>query len=231
MSENSIEIKVNRSLITTVLILIVGVLIVYNQMMISQISSGMGTTGAVVRVLGDKDASSVDLSKIKGTGYSIAALFPVEDIKTAQDAIDMIIPTGTPDYGAQLGVSYDDPVGGLATLVKLDRQVQLSGSENQRYLDMVTKPLGISCEFCCGVGPMAVRSDGTSSCGCQHNPALLGLTKWLIKNTDYTDGEIVKEALKWKALFFPKDMVELAISVAGGDTSSLDELPGMVGGC
>ena len=54
---------------------------------------------------------------------------------------------------------------------------------------------------------------------------------WLVKNSDYSDTEIIREALKWKSLFFPKDMVNLALTVAGGDTSKLKDLPGMVGGC
>ena len=33
------------------------------------------------------------------------------------------------------------------------------------------------------------------------------------------------------ALFFPKNMLEIAIQVAGSDPSELKELPGMVGGC
>jgi hypothetical protein len=52
-----------------------------------------------------------------------------------------------------------------------------------------------------------------------------------MKNTDYSDGEILREAMKWKALWFPKNMIELGMTVAGGDTSALANLPGMVGGC
>ncbi len=201
------------------------VLLALNQLLIIQLNS------IIIPKASAEDFSNIDFTDIKSTGHSIAAFFPVKDIKTAQDAIDIMIPTGTPDYGDALGVSYDDPVEGLSVLAPLDRKVQLSEDEFQRYLNIVTKPVGISCEFCCGVGAVGVNSQGKSICGCQHNPALLGLTKWLIKNTDYSDGQIIKEALKWKTLFFPKDMVNLALKVAGGDTSQLEELPGMVGGC
>ena len=50
-------------------------------------------------------------------------------------------------------------------------------------------------------------------------------------NTEYSDAEVLKEVYKWKALFFPKDMVGLAIKISGGDDSVLEDLPGMVGGC
>ena len=215
------------SMITLVLVGLAAVFLVFNQVTIAKIQ----TVASVTNSRGGKDLSSVDVLELKSTGHSVAALFPVEGITDAQSAIDVMIPTGTPDYGPALGVSYDDPVAGLASLVRLDRGVQLEGDLNQRYIDLVTKPVGISCEFCCGLGAVGVNAQGKSICGCQHNPALLGLTKWLMQNTDYTDLEILQETLKWKTLFFPKDMVNLALTVAGGDTSGLAELPGMVGGC
>ena len=242
--EAKLKMIISKSVISDisiiVLIAIVGMLL-FNQMQIGDMSdaiSNIKISGATTKTattttksLSGNDLDSVDLSSIKGTGYAIAALFPVEDIETAQDALDMIIPTGTPDYGDELGVSYDDPVTGLSTLVSTYKSVQLSGEDQERYVALVTKPVGISCEYCCGLGAVGADAQGNSKCGCQHNPALLGLTKWLIANTDYSDAEIVKEALKWKALFFPKKMVELTASLVGGDTGALDALPGMVGGC
>lgn len=178
-----------------------------------------------------KDLTNVDLSSIKSTGHSIAVVFPVENIKTSDDAINMVIPTGTPQYGRSLGVTFDDPVNSLDVLVSTYRQIELSPEDQRRYLNLATKPVGISCEFCCGVGPVGITNDGKLMCGCKHNPAVHGLTKWMIQNTDYSDAEILREVMRWKALFFPKNMVELALTVAGGDTSSLDNLPSMIGGC
>ena len=99
------------------------------------------------------------------------------------------------------------------------------------FINLGKKPVGISCEFCCGVGPIGITADGSSRCGCQHNPALLAITLGLMEYTDYSDAQVLMEVMKWKTLFFPKDMINLAMTVAGGDTSALDELPGMVGGC
>ena len=228
-----------------ILLLAVIAVIFFNQLQINKLSDIMenmpantmataaGSTSKITSVNspGSKDLSNIDLSSIKGTGYSIAAVFPVENIKTAQDAMNMIIPTGMPDYGQAVGISYDEPVKALTTLIRVYQTIELSGAEQQRYLSLVTRPLGISCEYCCGLGAIGADSQGRSLCGCQHNPALLGLTKWLVKNTDYSDGEILREALRWKALFFPRQMVELTASLAGGDTTSLANLPGMVGGC
>jgi len=225
-------------IITISLIAVVAVLILFNQWQINTISGSIyGLSGIGGRIsVGGKDVSNIDLSQLKSTGHSVAAMFPVENIKTAQDAVNVMIPTGIPDYGNALGISYDDPLKALSVLSGqvypyMLSEIKKDQATYQRYLNLVLKPVGISCEYCCGVGPIGASKDGSSACGCQHNPALLGLTMWLMKNTDYTDAEVLREALRWKALFFPKNMVELALSVAGGDTSKLNDLPGMVGGC
>ena len=98
-------------------------------------------------------------------------------------------------------------------------------------MNLASQPVGISCEFCCGVGAVGINKHGDSACGCQHNPALLSVALYLTTYTDYTDGEILREVMKWKTLFFPKDMINIGMSIAGGDSSALTELPGMVGGC
>ncbi len=184
-----------------------------------------------------KELANIDIDSLKSTGYTLAAVFPVDEIQNADDAMRIMFPTGTPIYGDDLGVSYDDPVVSLATLAKmyntLKTEVKSSNPEAwQRFLNMATKPVGISCEYCCGVGPSGIDSNGNSICGCQHNPALLSIALYLTAYTDFSDGEILYEIMRWKTLFFPKNMIELGLSLAGGDTSSLDStLPGMVGGC
>jgi hypothetical protein len=228
--------------LTYLLIIMAVSLVVFNQFQISQVHSklglaGSGTGSTSLGAAGDKDLSTVDFSELKSTGHSVAALFPLDNVETAQDAINVIIPTGTPEYGEELGVSYDDPVNSLNFMAKqLWSQMRKLKTEDpevwQRYVNLASKPVGISCEYCCGVTSSAIRSDGESACGCQHNPALLALTVWLMENRpDWSDAEVLKEVLKWKALFFPRKMTELTIEVAGKDPSSLGELPGMVGGC
>ncbi|MBI2136653.1 hypothetical protein HYU06_06295, partial [Candidatus Woesearchaeota archaeon] len=185
---------------------------------------------------GGKDLKSVDVNEIKSTAQAIAAVFPVNDIKTADDAIQMLIPTGTPEYGEAMGVSFDDPVKSLgymssALYKQTDSQIRNYPDKFQRFLNLASEPRGVSCEYCCGVGPAGADKNGRSKCGCQHNPALLGLTQWLLMNTDYSDAEILREVMKWKTLFFPKNMLDLALKISGGDTSVLESLPGMVGGC
>lgn len=233
MAHNIHNLKIGR--IEIWLIVVLTIFILGNQWQINSISSGVitGTTFYSGSYGGSISLDSVDLSEIKSTAQSIAALFPIDEIKTAQDAIDIMIPTGTPEYGAAMGVSFDDPIDSLSKLAKAQRALLqgLTPEQKDRFLNLALKPVGISCEYCCGVGPVGIRKDGSSSCGCQHNPALLSVTMWLMQNTDYSDVEILKEVIKWKTLFFPKNMIGLASQIAGGDTSVLKDLPGMVGGC
>ena len=225
------------------LIAIVALTILFNQFQINAVSgmlTGDYTLGSkssrTSLFSGDNDLADINIDELKSTGHTVAAVFPVKDIKTPDDAMAMMFPTGTPDYGNDLGVSFDDPVGSLATLSRMYPPLMAEVRKNdpeawQRFLSLASKPVGISCEYCCGVGPMGIKKDGSSACGCQHNPALLATALYLTAYTDYSDGEILREVMRWKTLFFPKKMIELGMTVAGGDTSALDNLPGMVGGC
>ena len=224
-----------------ILIILVAVIILFNQFQIYRIS-GMATSslqnsgsGAVSLSSGNKDLADIDLAGLKSTGHTIQAVFSLGGLDGG-GVMGVMFPTGTPDYGKELGVSYDEPIDSLATLARMYRglmaEVQQNNPEGwQRFMNLALKPVGISCEHWCGVGPIGIRKDGSSACGCQHNPALLSVALYLSAYTDYTDGEILREVMKWKTLFFPKKMIELGTSLAGGDTSALDNLPGMVGGC
>ncbi len=227
-------------------IAIVTLLVLFNQWQISSMSTMLGgkplsaafsAAANKASFAGSGDLKDVDLSAIQNTAQALAATMPIDKIKTDQDAVDLLIPTGTPEYGEAIGgISYDKPVDALNMLARawnpLSQQIKTEDPETwQRFLALTTKPVGISCEYCCGVGPIGISPDGQSRCGCSHNPAILALTLWLMKNTEMSDAEILREALRWKTLWFPRDMVGMALKLAGGDTSLLDNVPGMVGGC
>ena len=156
-----------------------------------------------------------------------------------QDAINAVIPTGSAGlYGESLGISFDDVTGGLDVLAKLERSIKvtdLSSAQKERFITMATMPY-TACEFCCGIGAAGFgRKDGSIACGCAHNLAFSGLSKYILLNheNEYTNEEIFDHIQKWKALFFPKQMIQryMQVQEAGGDMSALDDLPGMVGGC
>ena len=216
------------------MIVVAALLMVFNQVQIRQVAA-LSSIGGTDTPTG-KDLSSIDITQLKSTGQTVAAVFPSEKWASSDDVFASMFPTGTPEYGDALGVSFDDPVGSLTTLSKmypsLKNEVQQKDPEAwARWMNLASKPVGISCEYCCGVGPIGIDSKGNSACGCQHNPALLSVGLYLTAYTNYSDGQILHEVMRWKTLFFPQDMVALGTSVIGGDTSALQDLPGMVGGC
>ncbi|MFA4820060.1 MAG: hypothetical protein WC613_03840 [Candidatus Aenigmatarchaeota archaeon] len=170
-----------------------------------------------------------------------------------QDAINTIIPTGAAEpYGSALGVSFDDPVAGLSVLANLDKSIptsSLSAEEKSRYINITGK---ISCEFCCSA-PSVIDSQGRDACGCSHALSFRGLSKYLIQNyPSMTDEDIMWELIKWKSLYYPRNMVEKAAAaiengmeitpavlndrdllkkISSGNTADIGNLPQMVGGC
>tara|TARA_Y100000310_G_scaffold343929_1_gene453987 strand:+ start:1392 stop:2123 length:732 start_codon:yes stop_codon:yes gene_type:complete len=223
---------------------VIGILMIFNQIQINELSSSLGGSTSGSSSVGfsvassGSDISEVDISQVTSTAMAVATVFPeLQNMKNEEDIMNFIIPTGTPEYSEALGgITFDDPVNSMEYLVKLYSSLNEEVKQNdpqtwQRYLNLAAAPRGISCEFCCGVGPQGISSDGKSKCGCKHNPAVLGLTLSLMQNTDYSDAEVLREVMKWKTMFFPKNMVGLAMQVAGTDPSQLKDLPGMVGGC
>ncbi len=226
----SININIKKKQISnsyiTVLIVLVTAIIIFNQWQLSYLK--IGGSGSI------KIVSAQEIDKITSTGQAVASLFPVEEISSEEDAIAMMIFQGTPEYGEEMGISFDDPVNSMNLLAKTYNTVKQDVKQNypevwQRYLNLATKPVGISCEFCCGVGPIGITKAGELRCGCAHNPAIQTLTMLLMKDTNMDDAEILRETLKWKSLWFPRDMVELALKASGGELQT--NLPGMVGGC
>lgn len=199
----------NNLIMISLIVLIA--LIFVNQFVLMTSFAVAGTSSSKVLL------SDTDLYKSKGTIQSIALLFPVKEIKTDADAIKIMIPKGTPEYGEAMGVSFDDSKS-LDKMAKaygaVKAQIQKDPEKWKRYLSLTSKPIGISCEFCCGVGPSGITSSGDLTCGCSHHIAVHTLTMWLMLNTDYTDAQITKEVLKWKTLWFPKNMVQLAKQAA-----------------
>ena len=227
----------NLSRLNLFLILGVAILLSYNQFTVKDISTA---------IRGDNKFASLNLdegtlAKITSTAQSIQVVFAEEldEVAAGGDVVSIMIPTGTPEYADvfENKISFDDPVNSLDYLAgeaypKLKAYVQQNEPEVwERYINLGTKPVGISCEFCCGIGPVGITKDGAMRCGCKHNPAVQAITLGLMSYTEYSDAQILKEVMKWKTIFYPKNMIDLSLKVAGGDPNTLKDLPGMVGGC
>ncbi len=141
-----------------------------------------------------------------------------------------VVPKGVPEYGGAADVSFDKVDNSLQTLVGYHTNMQLSGSDQERYIKIgMTKET--ACEFCCGIGELGFADkNGNLLCGCAHTIALSGLTKWLIKNSDYTDEQIVEAIKDWKGVFFPAPMVSKELARRGINPETVG-LPSIQGGC
>src|SRR3989338_8487996 len=92
-------------------IILAGVLIIFNQIQLSAISSSFDSlTGTASKSIffgfGSKnsDLSNVDVYSISSTAMAVSLLFPeLKSMKNEQDAIAIMVPTGTPEYSGALG--------------------------------------------------------------------------------------------------------------------------------
>ena len=135
-----------------------------------------------------------------------------------------VIPTGVPKiYGAELGVTFADPVNSMAVLAKMDDGNGMPDKTmNARYVKIGSQ---IACEYCCGANTLVFET-GQAACGCAHSYAMRGLAKYLISKhgAEYTDEQILEELGKWKTMFFPKPILTKAVefATAGKDINTLD---------
>lgn len=224
-----------------VAIAIVAGLMVFNQFQIKSISGHFATSAGSSSLSlnlfsGSNDLKNVDITQIQSTAHAVKMLFPLDGISSADEVMTIMFPTGIPEYGQEMGVSFDDPINSLELMANAYPALKKEVKENhpdiwKRYISLAAAPRGISCEFCCGIGAQGISNDGEIRCGCSHSPAVQTVTLWLMLNRpEYSDAQILREVMRWKTLFFPKNMIELGLEVSGKSASDL-ELPGMVGGC
>ncbi len=123
-----------------------------------------------------------------------------------QDLLNNIVPTGTPWYGQEAQVSFDDPITSQKNWATY-RSLELSSQEQERWNRIANS---FSCDYCCGSpqNPTII-----TRCGCAHAAAAQGMAKWFIKNygDKYSDEEIYGEMARWYALWYPKGTIERII--------------------
>lgn len=116
----------------------------------------------------------------------------------ARDLLNNVIPTGTPWYGQEAGVNFDDPISAQKKWATF-RRLELSPEENQRWNRIVNS---FTCDYCCGSpqNPTII-----TRCGCAHSAAAQGMARWFVKNyaDKFTDEEIYGEMGRWYALWYP----------------------------
>ncbi len=235
--------KLENSLVSTVLLAMVFGVILFNAFLQLQLNSQI--TGMQGLVLAGENAGAATSTSTQSQQSSPQAQQsqPAVDPAKFQEAVARIMPKGMPPvYGGEMQISFDRPEEAIVALSKYDggwatganaiKFADLGEEEKQRYLKIGTS---IACEFCCGAKTM-VAKDGEAACGCAHSAAMRGLAKYLLKNhaAEFSDEQILEEVVKVKTLSFPKQMVERALSLeAKGQSinSVTQSLPSQVGGC
>lgn len=127
----------------------------------------------------------------------------------ATDLVNNVVPRGTPWYGPEAGVSFDDPIKSQQLWAK-GRAIQLNSDEQKRWDRIVNS---FTCDYCCGSpkNPTII-----TQCGCAHSQAAQGMAKWFIQNhgDQYSDEEIYGEMARWYALWYPGPTVKRILQEA-----------------
>lgn len=148
-----------------------------------------------------------------------------------QDLLNNVIPRGSPWYGQEAQVSFDDPITSQKNWATYEQSIQLSAEENARWQKIVGS---FTCDYCCG---SPSHPTIITQCGCAHARAARGMAKWFIANygDTYSNDEVYGELARWYALWYPKGTIQRIIqessSDGSGGSTSIDSLPSMVGGC
>lgn len=236
-------------------IVIAAVLILFNQIQLFQISNVMGggssgtalfgsspaslkggdkvTYGPVLLAAGEQPVISGYRTKVKELP-TISSAPPLKKTGDAvQDTLNTVVPQGTPEYGQEVGVSFDDPITSQHTWGAMERSIQLTPEQQKRWQHIVGS---FTCDYCCGSPKQPTI---ITQCGCAHAAAWRGMAKYFIQKygDQVTDEQIMGELTKWKALWYPGPTVKRVVqeqSLSGGAPSApvnLNQLPQMVGGC
>lgn len=132
---------------------------------------------------------------------------PAKTGDKVQDALNALVPTGTPWYGAEAEVSFDDPIVAQNKWGTYEQNIKLSPELQQRWNNIVNT---FTCDYCCGSpqNPTII-----SRCGCGHARAWRGMAKWFLNKygNKYSDAQIIGEMTRWKVIWYPGPTIQRAI--------------------
>lgn len=139
----------------------------------------------------------VEQPTISGVPANPKTSDPVADAKV------VMLATGVPAYAPE-GISFDDPVQAQNQWGTYETSITLSGELVARY-DQLTNDL--PCSYCCGQPADVTRN---KQCGCAHAKAARGYFKYMLQTygAQYSDAQLLGEAYRWQALWYPKGAIE-----------------------
>lgn len=195
---------------------VITIILAANQFMIASISpheAAASPLASVKSMLGIKTASATMIiaPKINADGKTTSLVeqptiskVPANP-KSGDDLADaktVILGTGSPSYVPD-GISFSDPVDAQNKWGAYET-ITLTGEALTRYNTMTRE---LPCSYCCGEPGNVTRN---SNCGCAHAKAARGYFKYMIQTygAKYTNEQLLGEAFRWQAIWYPKGAVE-----------------------
>ncbi|MBI4174701.1 MAG: hypothetical protein HY517_03575 [Candidatus Aenigmarchaeota archaeon] len=213
-----------RSNLVLGLLTVLVVLVFLNQMFVSTVAASAGVSSGPVSLkegfdygpkttLKPMPLAVGESPRIAGYRTAVKPLPTISEISlspstgdVAQDLVNNVVPKGTPWYGQEAGVSFDDPIAAQKLWMK-GASIQLDADQQARWSRIVSS---FTCDYCCG-SPQ--NPTVLTRCGCAHSRAAQGMAKWFIKNygDKYSDEEIYGEMGRWYAVWYPGPTVKRII--------------------
>lgn len=200
-----------------VFIFLLAGLFLINQLLMTQVTAGMGLSSGnsfVASFFGIKTAAAATIIAPKlnpdGKTTSLVEQPTISEVSAnpntgdaLADAKVVMQATGKPFYAPD-DISFDDPINAQKKLGSFVGSISLSGDLETRYQKLISSMV---CSYCCG-GPTNVTT--INRCGCAHARAVQGFFKYMLQNygDKYSDDQLLGEAHRWYAVWYPKGMLE-----------------------
>lgn len=193
----------------TIMLIAFAFIVVINNFALMAFSPGLGVTGLAFGGPGGGDYIITSVLNEDGRTAKLAAVPTISQIPkppstgdSTADGIASQIPKGTPFYAPE-GISFDDPIPALKLWGQYEKSIQLDAEQDQRWKKLTSM---LTCDFCCG---SPSRITVSTNCGCAHAKAQRSLAKYFVAYyPEYSDEQIVGEIARWKAVWYPKPLVE-----------------------
>lgn len=190
-------------------------LFIVNQILISQVAAVTGLpSGGIGRLLGIGTASAMTIIAPKlnpdGKTTSLIEQPTISEVAANPNSGDALADakvvmqaTGKPFYAPD-DIAFDDPINAQKKWGAFEGSIKLNGDLETRYQKLISTMV---CSYCCG-GPTSVTT--INRCGCAHAKAVRGLFRYMLQNygSQYSDDQLLGEAHRWYAIWYPKGMLE-----------------------
>lgn len=204
------------------------VLFIFNQFLITKLSVVTGaaaSAGFIGQLFNIKTSSSLAIIAPKlnpdGKTTSLVEQPTITEVPANPNSGDVLADakmvmqaSGKPFYAPD-DISFDDPINAQKKWGAYEKSVSLSGDLEQRHQWLVSNMV---CSYCCG-GPTNVTT--INRCGCAHAKAVRGFFRYMLLNygDKYSNDQMLGEAHRWYAIWYPKGMLEdYLLAIGRSDT-------------